>query len=71
MNDDEVKKIVDFINSKYDEEIPGPVKFVIRRKTKKIERLDPLDFPEYVRKCTVEDLILIIKDAHEKRLLKF
>ena len=71
MDDDKIQEIVDFINTKYDEEIPGPVKFVVKRKAKKIERLDLNDFPESFRKCTVEELILILKDAYSKKLLKF
>ena len=53
------------------EEIPGPVKFVLKRKAKKIEKLDLNDFPESFRKCTIEELILILKEAPKKKLLKF
>lgn len=71
MNNEQTKEIIDFINTKYEKEVPGPVKFVVKRKTKKIEKLDLDDFPESFRKCTIEELILILKDAHEKKLLKF
>lgn len=71
MNSNEIQEIIDFINAKYDQEVPGPVKFVVKRKAKKIENLDPGDFPEAFRKCTVDELILILKDAYEKKLLKF
>lgn len=70
LNDDKTQEIIDFINTKYDQEVPGPVKFVVKRKAKKIEKLDLNDFPDSFRKCTVEELILILKDAHEKNLLK-
>ena len=56
---------------KYDKEVPGPVKFVVKRKAKKIKTLDPNDFPESFRKCTLEELILILKEAHEKNMLRF
>ena len=71
MNNEQTKEIIDFINAKYEKEVPGPVKFVVKRKTKKIEKLDLDDFPESFRKCTIEELVLILKDAHEKKLLKF
>ena len=71
MDDDNTQEIINFINTKYEKEIPGPIKFVVKRKAKKIEQLDLNDFPESFRKCTVEELILILKDAHGKKLLKF
>ncbi|MBC8483142.1 MAG: hypothetical protein H8D50_05380 [Thaumarchaeota archaeon] len=71
MEENQIKDIVDFINNQYDEEVPRPVKFVIRRKAKKIEKLDPNDFPESFRKCTLEELIMILKDAYSKKQLKF
>lgn len=71
MDDKTIEDIIRFINKKYDENIPGSVKFVIKRKAKKIEKLDLDCFPESLRRCTVEELILILKDAHGKKLLKF
>ena len=71
MDDDKTQEIIDFINMKYDKEVPGPVKFVVKRKAKKIKTLDPNDFPESFRKCTLEELILILKEAHEKNMLRF
>ncbi|WP_420544581.1 hypothetical protein [Nitrosopumilus sp.] len=71
MDDEKTQEIIDFINMKYDKEVPGPVKFVVKRKAKKIKTLDPKDFPESFRKCTIEELILILKDAHEKNMLRF
>lgn len=71
MDDDKTQEIIDFINMKYDKEVPRPVKFVVKRKAKKIKTLDPNDFPESFRKCTIEKLILILKDAHDKNMLQF
>ncbi len=70
MNETEIQQIIDYINNKYDKEIPGPVKFIVRRKAKKISKLDLNEFPESFRKCTLEELILILKDSYEKKLLK-
>jgi len=71
LDDKQIQEIIDFVNTKYDTEVPRPVKFVVKRKAKKIEKLDLNDFPESFRKCTIEELILILKDAHDKKLLKF
>jgi hypothetical protein len=71
MNENDVQEIIDFVNLRYDDEVPGPVKFVIKRKAKKIEKLDPNDFPEPLRKCTIEEFILILKDAYSKKQLQF
>ena len=70
MDKKEIKEIIKFINTKYDEDIPGPVKFIVRRKIKKIEGLNIEDIPEAFRKCSVEELLLVLKDAYEKKKLK-
>ena len=66
LNKKEKKQIIDFINSAYDENIPGPVKFIVKRKVKKIQDFDLDSLPEQLRNCTVEELLLILKDAYEK-----
>lgn len=71
MNEKQFHSIVEFINKKYSEEIPRPVKFVIRRKAKRIQSLTLDEFPEDVLKCTIEELIIALKKAYEKNLLKF
>ncbi|MGY5149279.1 MAG: hypothetical protein ACW9W3_04375 [Candidatus Nitrosopumilus sp. bin_68KS] len=71
MNEKSTCEIIDFINTMYHEQVPGPIKFVVKRKAKKIEKLNLDDFPESFRSCTIEDLILILKESHEKKLLNF
>ena len=71
MNEQSTCEIIDFINTMYHEQVPGPVKFVIKRKAKKIEKLNLDDFPESFRTCTIEELIVILKEAHDKKLLNF
>ena len=66
MNKKEKQQIVDFINSVYDENIPGPVKFIVKRKVKKIQDFELDSIPEPLRNCTIEELLLILKDAYEK-----
>ena len=70
MNKKEKKQIIDFINSAYDENIPGPVKFIVKRKVKKIQEFDLETIPESFRNCTVEELLLILKEAYEKDQLQ-
>ena len=71
MEKSEIDKVIDFINKRYDEEVPSPIKFAVRRKAKKIEKLDPKDFPESVRKCTIEEFLNILKTAYLEKKLKF
>lgn len=71
MNNTEKQEIVDWINKRYDEEVPNPIKFVVRRKAKKIEKLDIEEFPDSVRKCTFEELLEILQDAYKNKKLKF
>ena len=70
LNKKEKKQIIDFINSAYDENIPGPVKFIVKRKVKKIQDFDLETIPESFRNCTVEELLLILKEAYEKDQLQ-
>jgi len=71
MNEKSNREIIDFINVMYDEQIPRPIKFIVKRKAKNIEKLSLDDFPESFRSCTVEELIIILKDAYGKKLLNF
>ena len=66
LNKKEKRQIVEFINSAYDENVPGPVKFIVKRKVKKIQDFDLDSVPEPLRRCTIEELLLILKDAYEK-----
>ena len=67
----EINEIIDFINKRYDEEVPRPVKFVVRRKAKKLETLKVDDFPESFRRCTIEQLIQILNQAYKDGRLNF
>ena len=71
LNKKTVNEIIDFINKRYAEEVPRPVKFIVRRKVKKIETLKAEDFPESFRKCTIEQLILILNQAYKQGKLNF
>ena len=71
MEEKEKKEIIAWINKRYDEEVPGPVKFVVRRKAKRIETLNIEEFPDSVRKCTFEEFLAILQEAYKKKKLKF
>ncbi len=71
MNAAEKKEIIDWVNKRYDEEVPNPVKFIVRRKAKRIEKLDIEEFPDSVRKCTFEEFLAILQDAYKNKKLKF
>lgn len=70
MDNEQRLEIIDFINKKYQEEIPRPLKFIIRKKAKKIQELEIKDFPKSYLDCTMKELILILKEAFEKNELK-
>ena len=65
LNKKQKQQIINFINSSYDENITGPVKFIVKRKVGKIHDFDLESIPKPLRNCTVEELLLILKDAYE------
>lgn len=71
MNAAEKKEIIDWVNKRYDEEVPNPVKFIVRRKAKRIEKLNIEEFPDSVRKCTFEEFLAILQNAYKNKKLKF
>jgi tartrate dehydratase beta subunit/fumarate hydratase class I family protein len=71
MEQNEVLEIIDYINSKYHERVPGPIRAIVKGKIKKIENLQLDELPHSLRKCTVEKLILIVQDGMKNGLVKF
>ena len=70
MDDEKVSEIITYVNNKYNENVPRPVRFVVRKKAKLIERFDPSEMPESLRSCTVEEYISIVKKALAEGTLK-
>ena len=70
MENEEISEIIEYVNKKYNENVPRPVRFVIRKKAKMIEKFDPSEMPESLRTCTVEDYISIVKKALSDGSLK-
>ena len=70
MNEFEINEILDFINLKYNEQ-NTIVKTVVGMASNKIETFQLDDWPASLRSCTIEELIMILKVAHQQRKLNF
>lgn len=70
MNQQEINEIVEYINKKYTENVPRPVRFVVRKKIKMIEKFDPSEMPVSLRNCSIEEYIEIFKNALKEGSIK-
>ena len=70
MNSSEIEEIIDYVSIKYNENVPRPVRFVVRKKAKMIQNFNLEEMPLVLRRCTVEEYIQIIKEALDKGSLK-
>ena len=70
MNHEEINEIIAYVNQKYSENVPRPVRFVVRKKTKMIEKFDSSEMPASLRNCSVEEYIQIVKNALRDGSLK-
>ncbi|MDX1441987.1 MAG: hypothetical protein R3237_05975 [Nitrosopumilaceae archaeon] len=70
MSPQEIQEIIDYVNKKYSENVPRPVRFVVRKKAKMMEKFDSAEMPESLRKCTVEQYIEVVKKALKDGSLK-
>ena len=70
MNSKEIAEIIEYVNTKYNENVPRPVRFVVRKKAKMIEKFDSAEMPLSLRNCTVEQYIEIVKNALRDGTLK-
>ena len=64
-------EIIDYVNRKYSENVPRPLRFVVRKKAKMIEKFNVEEMPEILRNCTVEQYIAIIQDGLKQGTVKF
>ena len=69
-NLEEISEIITYVNQKYNENVPRPVRFVVRKKAKMIENFDSSEMPSSLRNCTIEEYIEIIKNALRDGTLK-
>ena len=70
MKQKEIEEILDHINQKFDEDVPGIIKMVVRKKIVKFQSFSVESLPDSLRTCTVEDLINITKQGLESGKLK-
>ena len=70
LDEQKIKEIIDFFNYIYNKEVPRPIKFVIRKKIKKMVKSELEWIPESIKNSTIEELIFILKDSYEKKKLK-
>ena len=71
MDQKETDEILSHISQKFDEEVPGIVKMVVRKKMiKRFQAYDAQPMPESLRNCSVENLIDIVQKGIESGKLK-
>ena len=70
MNHEEINEIIRYVNQKYSDNVPRPVRFLVRKKAKMIEKFDISEMPSSLRCCTIEEYIEIIKNALKEGTLK-
>lgn len=70
MKKKEVDKILDHISQKFEDDVPGIVKMLVRKKIGKFQSFDVATLPESLRTCTVEELLNIVKKGLESGKLK-
>lgn len=61
MNQNEIDEILRYINAKYHERVPGVVRSLVKGKIRKIQEYESEEMPEPLRRCTVEELLLIVQ----------
>jgi len=59
----ETNEIIEYMNRKYAENVPRVIRFAVRKKAKMIEKFELDEMPSSLRNCTLEQFIIIIKDA--------
>ena len=71
MNQSEMDETIEYISKKYEENVPRALRFMVRKKAKMIEKFEIEEMPKSLRDCTVEEYIMIIKNAIQQGTLKF
>lgn len=63
MNEIEAAEIINYINNKYQENVHSVIRTLISGKIKKIENFQTNELPLSLRKCTVEELLLLVQEG--------
>jgi len=70
MDEEDIAEIIQYVSKKYSENVPRPVRFIVRKKVTMIEKFDASEMPGSLRRCTVEQYIEIVKTALKEGSLK-
>ncbi|KER05383.1 hypothetical protein AAA799E16_01977 [Marine Group I thaumarchaeote SCGC AAA799-E16] len=70
MKEKEVDEILEHINQKFEDDVPGIVKMLVRKKISKFQSFEVESLPESLKTCTVEELVGIVKKGLESGKLK-
>ena len=70
MKKKEVDEILEHISQKFEDDVPGIVKMLVRKKIGKFQSFDVETLPESLRTCTVEELLEIVKKGLDSGKLK-
>ncbi|MHA7647777.1 hypothetical protein [Nitrosopumilus sp. S4] len=70
MDQKEIDEILNHLGSKIENDVPGIVKMLVRKKIHKLHSLEIDSLPNSLRECTVEELIVIVKKGLESGKLK-
>ena len=70
MKKKEVEEILEHISQKFEDDVPGIVKMLVRKKIGKFQSFDSESLPESLKTCTVKELIDIVQKGLESGKLK-
>ena len=70
MNKKEIDDILEYINTRYEENVPRAIRVLAKGKIRKISKFKVEELPEPLRKCTVEELLEIVKTGIAEKKLK-
>lgn len=63
MRQNKTDEILNHINKKFRDDVPGIVKMIVRKKIGKLETFEIDSLPFALRTCTIEELIVIVKNG--------
>jgi len=63
MKQSDIDEILNHINEKFNDDVPGLIKMIVRKKITRIETFEIDSLPSSLRECTVEELIAIVKNG--------
>lgn len=70
MEQNEIDKILDHINTKVAKDVPSLVKILVRKRIASFQSFEAESLPDSLRNCSVEELISIVKHGLDTGKLK-